>query len=106
LRFFTDRLEQLPQAVPQMLLALDFWAEEPKRVVIAGDPTLQTSRDLLRASHSVYQPGKVILGTTGPIEPNAQSMKGPNGQPTVFVCTGTACQPPTSNAEAIRRMLK
>ncbi len=38
LRLFGERLQNLPQAVPYMLLAFDFSLEEPKRVVIAGDP--------------------------------------------------------------------
>ena len=36
LRLFSDRLQKLPQAVPFMLLALDYSLEEPKRIVIAG----------------------------------------------------------------------
>ena len=38
LRLFATRLEKIPQAVPYMLHALDFSLEEPRRVVIAGDP--------------------------------------------------------------------
>src|SRR5712664_2955272 len=37
LRLFSERLQQIPHAVPYMLMALDFSLEEPKRVVIAGD---------------------------------------------------------------------
>jgi uncharacterized protein YyaL (SSP411 family) len=36
LRLFAPRLERIPQAVPYMLHALDFWIEEPRRVVIAA----------------------------------------------------------------------
>ena len=37
LRLFSERLQRLPQAVPYMLMALDFSLEEPRRVVMAGD---------------------------------------------------------------------
>ena len=37
LRLFAHRLQNFPQAMPFMLHALDFWLEEPRRVVIAGD---------------------------------------------------------------------
>src|SRR5205809_219740 len=56
LRLFAERLHQLPQAMPLMLHALDFFLEEPRRVVIAGDPG--KGAKLLHAAHSVYQPNK------------------------------------------------
>ena len=66
---FAGRLQQTPQAVPYMLQALDFSLQEPKRVVLAGDPAKPETQVLLRAIHSVYQPNKVVLGNTGPVEP-------------------------------------
>src|SRR5207248_4394420 len=62
LRLFANKLQQVPQAVPYMLQALDFSLEEPKRAVIAGDPARAESRPLLHAIHAVYQPNKVVLG--------------------------------------------
>src|SRR5207247_7936050 len=38
LRLFAHRLHELPQAVPCMLLGLDYFLEEPRRVLIVGDP--------------------------------------------------------------------
>ena len=43
LRLFAHRLQNFPQAMPFMLHALDFWLEEPRRVVIAGDPDSRES---------------------------------------------------------------
>jgi uncharacterized protein len=105
LRLFADRLQNLPQAVPYMLLAFDFSREEPKRVVIAGNPAKPETRILLRAAHSIYQPRKVVLGNTGNVEPFAKTLPVKNG-PTVYLCTGTACQPPTQDAEVVKQMLK
>ncbi len=65
LRLFANRLQQVPQAVPYLLQALDFSLEEPRRAVVAGDPSSPETRALLRAIHSVYQPNKVVLGNTG-----------------------------------------
>ena len=57
-----------------MLQALDFSLEEPRRVVIAGDPgSPPKARALLHAVHSVYQPNKVVLGNAGAVEPFAQN---------------------------------
>ena len=105
LRLFAGRLDKVPQAVPFMLHALDFWLEEPRRVVIAGNPDSSKARELLHAAHSVYQPNKVVLGNAGPVEEFARSLPAKNG-PVVYLCTGKACQPPTSEASKVRELLK
>ena len=104
LRFTAERLQKFPQAVPYMLLALDVSLEEPKRVVIAGDAATPDARALLRAAHSVYQPGKVVLGTVGPVEPFAKTLPAKDGA-VVYLCTGNACQAPTRDAAKVKEML-
>jgi uncharacterized protein len=104
LRLFAERLEKTPQAVPYMLEALDFSIEEPRRVVIAGDADDAKARELLHATHSVYQPNKVVLGNVGPVEPFALTLPAKDG-PLVYLCTGKACQPPTTDAEKVRQFL-
>jgi uncharacterized protein YyaL (SSP411 family) len=103
LRLFSNRLEQIPEAVPYMLQAFEFSLEEPKRAVLAGDPS--KSIPLLHAIHSVYQPNKVVLGNAGPVEPFAKTLPANDG-PVVFLCTGTACQPPTREPTKIKNLLK
>jgi uncharacterized protein YyaL (SSP411 family) len=105
LRHFSNRLEQLPQAVPYMLQALDFWIDEPRRAVIAGAPSRKDTHTLLHAVQSVYQPNKVVLGNSGAVEPFAKSLPEKNGA-VVYVCTGTACQAPTSEPDKARNLLK
>jgi len=105
LRQFANRLQQVPQAVPCLLQALDFSLGEPRRAVVAGDPASPETRALLRAIHSVYQPNKVVLGRTGPVEPFARALPA-RGGPVVYLCTGTACQPPTSNPVKIKELMQ
>lgn len=101
LKLFAERMQQLPQGVPLMLHALDFYLNEPRRVVIVGEP----KQELLAAAHSVYQPNKVILGNSGPVEEFARTL--PNTEKaTAYVCTGTACKPPATAPEAVRENLK
>jgi uncharacterized protein YyaL (SSP411 family) len=106
LRLFADRMRQLPQGVPYMLMALDFSLEEPKRVVLAGDVRSETGKSLLRAVHGVYQPNKVVLSTSGLVEPFAKTLQPMDGKPTAYVCTGTACQPPTHDPMKVKESLK
>jgi len=105
LRLCASRLVQFPQAAPCLLQALDFWLEEPRRAVVAGDPASPEGRALLRAIHSVYQPNKVVLGNTGAVEPFAKTLPA-RSRPVVYLCTGTACQPPTSDAAEIKALLQ
>jgi uncharacterized protein len=106
LRLFAERLERLPQAVPHLLIGLDFFLEDPRRVVIAGDPQDPPTGVLLRAAHSIYKPHKVVLGTAGPVEPFAQTLVAKGASATAYVCTGTACQPPANDPESVRRALR
>ena len=105
LRLFAHRLQNYPQAMPFMLHALDFWLDEPRRVVIAGDANSAEARNLLHAAHSVYQPNKIILGNTGAVEEFVRSLPA-KGKATVYLCTGKACQPPTSEAAKVRELLQ
>jgi uncharacterized protein len=105
LRLFAARLQQMPQAVPYMLCALDFSLQEPKRAVVAGEPGSAKARELLRAIHSVYQPNKVVLGNQGAVEEFARTLPAKNGA-VVYLCSGNACQAPTSDAAELKHLLQ
>jgi uncharacterized protein YyaL (SSP411 family) len=104
LQLFASRLQQQPAALAFMLHALDFWLDEPRRVVIAGENGSAEFQKLLRAAHSIYQPNKIVLGNSGAVEPFAKTLSAKKVA-TVFVCTGNACQPPTSDAKILREQL-
>jgi uncharacterized protein YyaL (SSP411 family) len=104
LRLLAPRLHELPQAVPHLLLGLDSYLEQPKRAVVAGAPEQAETRVLLRAIHSVYQPNKVVMGVAGAVDPFARTLPAKDG-PVVYLCTGTACQPPSQDPDAIKKFL-
>jgi uncharacterized protein YyaL (SSP411 family) len=104
LQLFANRLQQLPQAVPCMLQALDFSMQEPKRAVVAGDPASTKTRKLLHAIHSVYEPNKIVLGNVGAVEEFARTLP-TKDEPVVYLCTGNSCQPPTSDVATLKKML-
>ena len=105
LRLFAERLQKFPQAMPFMLHALDFWLQEPTRVVIAGNCNSGKFQELLRAAHSIYQPNKIVLGNSGNVEPFAKTLTTKNDA-TVFVCVGNVCQLPTNDAVKVKEFLK
>ena len=104
LRLFAPRLQELPQAVPHLLMGLDFLLHEPRRAVVAGDPRQPETVALLHVIHGVYQPNKVVLGNRGAVGDFAKSLPAAEG-PMVYLCTGTACLPPTRDPAAIQRAL-
>jgi uncharacterized protein YyaL (SSP411 family) len=106
LRLFGQRLQAQPQAVPYLLGALDYFLHEPFRAVIIGEPAQADTRALIRAAHSVYQPNKVVLGNSGPVEPAAKTYPLFGGKPAVYLCTGQECQLPTGDPEKLKQMLK
>jgi uncharacterized protein len=105
LQLFAHRLQNFPQAVPFMLHALDFSLQEPRRVVVAGDPNSGQAHKLLHAAHSVYQPNKIVLGNTGAVEEFAKTLPARDGA-MVYVCTGNSCQSPTSDTAKVKELLK
>lgn len=104
LQLFASRLQKQPAALAFMLQALDFWLDEPRRVVIAGEPNSEKAKELLRAAHGIYQPHKIILGNIGPVEPFAKTLV-PKGDAAAFICMGDSCQPPTIEATKVRELL-
>ena len=104
LQLFAHRLQTQPAALSSMLQALDFWLDEPRRVVIVGKNDSTEFQALLHATQAVYQPNKIVLGNTGAVEPFARTLTAKN-KATAYVCTGNACQPPTTDAGTLRQQL-
>ncbi len=105
IRLLAQRLHQFPQAVPHLLLALDFALQEPRRIVLAGPFKGDDTKGLLRAAHSVFQPHKVVLGNAGPVEAFARTLPVNESFTQAYCCTGTACQPPTRDRATLREFL-
>ncbi|HEY2084070.1 MAG TPA: thioredoxin domain-containing protein [Verrucomicrobiae bacterium] len=104
LKLFATRLQQAPQAVPYLSSALDFSLQEPKRAVVAGALGVARTGELLAAIHSVYQPNKVVLGNRGAVEEFARTLPAKDGA-VVYLCTGNACQPPTSDSSEVKKLV-
>ena len=79
--------------------------QEPKRVVLVGDPSCGSTEALLKAAHGVFEPHRVILGNLGPVEASARALPVNEEFTMAFCCTGSACQPPTRESESLRRFL-
>lgn len=102
---FSERLRDLPQALPQLLAALDFHLDKPKQIIIAGKRQNKDTQRMLREVNKKYIPNRIILladGGTGQkflsrYLPFIQSMIMLNGKATAFICENYACRLPTSD---------
>ncbi len=111
---FAARLESNPDAVPALASALDFRLAQTKQILIAGDPTSQDTRALLRQVSTRFLPNKILLladGGTGqkqlarwlPFVAGAHRMK---DRATAYVCENYICKLPTADPEVMARLLE
>jgi uncharacterized protein len=105
LGLFAGRLQKAPQAMPFLLQALDFWLQEPARVVITGQRDSARLQELLRAAHSIYQPNKIVMGNTGAVEDFSKTLPA-KGEATAYICHGNTCRAPTDAPASLVEALK
>jgi uncharacterized protein YyaL (SSP411 family) len=102
-----------PQALPQLLCAVELALEPPRHVVLAGDPATPEFRALAAVLHESIGPRRSLLAADGrggqawlaERAPWIAEMKPLEGRPTAYVCEEFACQSPVSDAAALRRLL-
>ena len=110
---FTARLQSEPDAVPALVSALDFRLAQTKQILIAGDPTSQDTRELLRQVNTRFLPNKILLladGGTGqqqlaiwlPFIAGAHRIK---ERATAYVCENYVCKLPTTDPQMMARFL-
>jgi uncharacterized protein len=94
-------------------LAAILFAEHPTQAVITGSADDPVAKKLEQAANSVYRLGKAVLRVTPDTLPEnlpaalRQTLPHlPKDKAVALVCTGTACLPPTADAEALVRILK
>lgn len=113
LSLFGERLQQAPQAMPQLLAALDFSLDKPKQIIIAGDYQKEDTRKMLREVHRRYNPNKIVLLADGKAGqdflaqhiPFMASVRMRDGKATAYICENYACKLPTSDLRVMAQLL-
>jgi uncharacterized protein YyaL (SSP411 family) len=111
---FGARIRSSPEALPEMLAALDWSLATPKEIVIAGKPGANETNTLLAEVHSHFVPVRVILLADGGADqkelasylPFIAGMKPSTGTATAYICENYACQLPSSDPAVISRLLE
>ncbi|HTB80933.1 MAG TPA: thioredoxin domain-containing protein [Opitutaceae bacterium] len=102
-----------PQALPQMLCALELVLEPPRQVVLAGDPHAEDFRRMAAVLHERSGPRRALLCADGgkgqawlaQRAPELAAMRPIEGQATAYVCENFACREPVHDAAALRGLL-
>jgi uncharacterized protein len=105
---------RLPQALPQMLCAVELALAEPRTVVIAGDPRSAEVQAMASVLHQQLGPRRAILGADGAAgqawlaarRPYLAEMKSLVNRATAYVCENFTCQAPITSAGELQRNLK
>ena len=110
---FARRLQDSPQALPQLVAALDFSFSKPKQIIIAGHLGAADTRALLRLVHERYIPNKFLMladGAQGQKKlaewlPFIEFIKQKQGRATAYICENYVCKLPTADLKVVARLL-
>jgi uncharacterized protein YyaL (SSP411 family) len=104
---------RVPQALPQMLCAVELALAEPRTVVLAGDPESAEFQTMAAVLHEKLGPRRAILCADGgegqtwlsARRPYLAEMKPVEGRLTAYMCESFACQAPVNTPQALRELL-
>jgi uncharacterized protein YyaL (SSP411 family) len=110
---FSARLKKSPDALPQLMAALDFARSKPKQIVIAGKANAADTRALLRLVHERYIPNKLLILADGAASqaevarrlPFIEAMHPLDNKATAYICEEYACRVPSSDPRVVARIL-
>jgi uncharacterized protein YyaL (SSP411 family)/rubrerythrin len=113
IRAFSKQISENPIGCTQMLIALDFSIGPVREIVIAGDPGLETTQNMVRAVQKKFLPNKALLlkhEETGEkrlqdISPFVETMHPINNQPSVYMCEKYTCNAPINNLAELETKL-
>jgi hypothetical protein len=114
IRAFARQLEQMPTALPQLLVALEASRAKPRQIVIAGKPGAADTQALLREVRSRFLPNTTVLLADGG---EGQKWLGEklefiravapvDGRAAAYVCENHACGLPLADPAELRALLQ
>jgi uncharacterized protein YyaL (SSP411 family) len=106
---FSSIINKFPDALPQMLCAINLTREKPRQMVIAGLPGRGDTSRMMNAVLSTYAPEMIVLLADGSKNqkilekylPVIQSMEMINKKATAYVCQDFTCQIPVNDVDAL-----
>lgn len=106
---FGGKLEKMPYAMPQMLIALDSLLYKPKQIIIAGSSNDETAYRMMREVLTRFIPDKVIVRIDPKDVSNsftfASKVVQSSIETTAYVCENFACMLPVKSLEDFVKLL-
>jgi uncharacterized protein YyaL (SSP411 family) len=107
------RWATVPQALPEMLCAIERALDVPCQVVVAGDPQKADFHELVAVVRERLGPRRTLLAADGGEGqrwlaarlPWLAEMHALDGRAAAYVCVGDACQVPVTTREELRALL-
>jgi hypothetical protein len=111
---FNDLLTQQPTRLPEMLLALDYFLNTTKEVVLVRPASGANAEEMLAALRGTYTPNRIVVVVTEGSELERQSEIVPllsgkraiGGLTTAYVCENRVCKFPTTDPGVFTRQLR
>ncbi|HYM79855.1 MAG TPA: thioredoxin domain-containing protein [Candidatus Limnocylindria bacterium] len=112
LDYYARRLDGMPVAMPQMLVAMDLAQSPPRHIVIAGAPAAEDTRALLAELDRRFRPhDELVMVDDGnrsrlaALAPFAAALGTRDGKATAYVCENYTCRLPTTDPHALADQL-
>ena len=104
---FQATLDRAPTSMSEMLLALDFYTDTPKEVVIVTPASRDGASSLLGKLRSSFVPNRVLVvvteedaqGALSKLVPLVDKKVAREGRATAYVCERRVCKLPTTDPE-------
>ncbi len=110
---FSERLSASPTALSEMLLAVDYYLDDPKEIILitpagkpeAGNPLLQVFRNHFLPNRILVVADEKQTAELAEIIPLAGGKKAMHGKATVYVCENGTCALPAGTPEGFAAQL-
>src|SRR5690606_16620210 len=111
---FRGQWQKNPQALPEMLVAVERAIEDSRQVVLAGDPARADFQALAAVVRERLGPHYTLLAADGgqgqawlaARMPAIAEMAPREGRAQAYVCAYATCQPPVDSPAALRALLR
>ncbi len=112
-RAFADTLEERPQMLAEMLLALDFRLDEPKEILIVLPTGVERDLKFTPSLAKIFTPNRILAVTDigeqltkfQRVIPLFEGKKALNELPTAYVCTKGRCKLPTNDPDVFLKQV-
>jgi uncharacterized protein len=106
---FSAKLEKMPYAMPQMLVALENVLNKPKQIIIAGKDRDETAEYMIREVYKKFNPNSILVRIDPEIAKESLTFASKvvinETATTAYVCEDFACKLPVDSPEELRELL-